>query len=395
MNKLITQRKFESKKIFITAVISVIVFIAVILVVIATSSKDDLSKYVTISEVGYNGAGTLNIEIDTKQYLKDCHSDNKLGDVEHLEIAANVENNGNLSNGTASVITFTAVDSSVQFNSMEYTVNNLQDTAPVDVFEDLQLEFIGANGAGTATLNTEKCKEYIQAGVSFSIQPDSKLSNRDVVTVIAKEKNNTLLSSGYTLKTSQKEYTVQNLPVYPTSLDNINCNDCTTYFEKEISDLVKKNSISYPWELDNELSSNWYLLGNFDYEYVITPVANYFSYQSDNLQKNEYCSVYEVNMTATCTKAFTGVDTLKDKINKNNLSKNSKINGTLYFSITANSVYLDPQEKNLVLPLTDSNYNSDYYGRSYTAIEYNGSLYQMKKAITKNSKFDTVICTGN
>lgn len=105
-----------------------------------------------------------------------------------MEIAANVENNGNLSNGTASVITFTAVDSSVQFNSMEYTVNNLQDTAPVDVFEDLQLEFIGANGAGTATLNTEKCKEYIQAGVSFSIQPDSKLSNRDVVTVIAKEK---------------------------------------------------------------------------------------------------------------------------------------------------------------------------------------------------------------
>lgn len=100
-------------------------------------------------------------------------------------------------------------------------------------------------------------------------------------------------------------------------------------------------------------------------------------------------------MTATCTKAFTGVDTLKDKINKNNLSKNSKINGTLYFSITANSVYLDPQEKNLVLPLTDSNYNSDYYGRSYTAIEYNGSLYQMKKAITQNSKFDTVICTGN
>lgn len=202
-----------------------------------------------------------------------------------MEIAANVENNGNLSNGTASVITFTAVDSSVQFNSMEYTVNNLQDTAPVDVFEDLQLEFIGANGAGTATLNTEKCKEYIQAGVSFSIQPDSKLSNRDVVTVIAKEKNNTLLSSGYTLKTSQKEYTVQNLPVYPTSLDNINCNDCTTYFEKKISDLVKKNSISYPWELDTELSSDWYLLGSFDYEYVITPVVNYFSYQSDNYRR--------------------------------------------------------------------------------------------------------------
>ncbi len=392
MNNFIAHRRFESKKLIITTIVAIIAITAIIVIVIAISPREDISHYVTVSETGYNGAGSLNIQINSKKYLEDCHANNKLNDVDYLEITASIANNGTLINNNSTTITFSSADKHIRFDSMEYTVNNLLETTSVDVFENLQLEFFGANGAGTVTLNTDNCKEYIQAGISYSVHPDSELSNGDVVTVIAKEKGNTLLSSGYTIQNIQKEYTVNGLLVYPTSLENVDCGDSNTYLGDEITELVKQNGIAYPWELDTKLTSDWYLLGSFDYEYVITPVATYFSYNSDNLQKNEYCVVYKADMTATCKKTYSNIDTLKEKIKSNNLSDDTKIVGTLYFSITANSVYLDQQGKKLVLPLTDSNYNSDYYGRSYTAIEYNSSLYQIKKAITQNSDFDTVVC---
>lgn len=170
-------------------------------------------------------------------------------------------------------------------------------TTAIDVFENLQIKFVDANGSGTATINTKKCENTVQTSVNYSIYPDDELSNCDIITVVAKEKNSNLLSSGgYIIKSNKKEYTVKNLPIYPTSLTNINYNDCNTYFEKYITELVQQNSMSYFWKLDKKLTPDWYLLGNFNYKYIITPMESYFLYKSDSLQKNEYSSIYKVEM---------------------------------------------------------------------------------------------------
>lgn len=349
----------------------------------------DISQYVTVTESGYDGTGSVAVAVDTEAFLKKCHSDGTLVDVKDLSVTVSVAGNGSLKNGSDAVVELSA--DGVSFDSVHHTMSKLKKPQTIDIFEKLNVYFVGANNTGKAVLDTDKCDEAVQLGVEFSVISNENLSNGGTVTVSAKEKGNALKKLGYSPKITEKSYTVSGLPVYPTSLANIDCSDCRSYFERQLMTLINKTGVEYPWSFDCDLTDEWNVLGKFEYEFSLAKKSAYYCYNENSLQDNNYSIIYEVTMTAKCTDVFSKPKVLKELVKKNNMYKGKVITGTLYFVISANGVYLDSQGKNLVLPVTDENYNSAYYGRAYTAIDYDTSLYKLQQSIKKDNNYDTVI----
>lgn len=369
---------------------ALIIFTGIIVAAfILFSHRYDISRYVTVAELGYDGSGSVAVTVDTEAFLKKCHSDGTLVDVEDLSVTVSVAGNGSLKNGSDAVVELSA--DGVSFDSVHHTMSKLKKPQIIDIFEKLNVYFVGANNTGKAVLDTDKCDEAVQLGVEFSVIGNENLSNGGTVTVSAKEKGNALKKLGYSPKTTEKSYTVSGLPVYPTSLANIDCSDCRSYFEKQLMTLINKTGVEYPWSFDCDLTSEWNVLGKFKYEFSLAKKSAYYCYNENSLQDNNYSIIYEVTLTAKCTDVFSKPKELKELVEKNNMYKGKVITGTLYFVVSANGVYLDSQGKNLVLPVTDENYNSAYYGRAYTAIDYNTSLYKLQQSIKTDNNYDTVI----
>lgn len=369
---------------------ALIIFTGIIVAAfILFSHRYDISRYVTVAELGYDGSGSVAVTVDTEAFLKKCHSDGTLVDVEDLSVTVSVAGNGSLKNGSDAVVELSA--DGVSFDSVHHTMSKLKKPQIIDIFEKLNVYFVGANNTGKAVLDTDKCDEAVQLGVEFSVIGNENLSNGGTVTVSAKEKGNALKKLGYSPKTTEKSYTVSGLPVYPTSLANIDCSDCRSYFEQQLMRLINKTGVEYPWSFDCDLTAEWNVLGKFKYEFSLAKKSAYYCYNENSLQDNNYSIIYEVTMTAKCTDVFSKPKELKELVKKNNMYKGKVITGTLYFVVSANGVYIDSQGKNLVLPVTDENYNSAYYGRAYTAIDYNTSLYKLQQSIKTDNNYDTVI----
>lgn len=381
--------RLSSKKIACLSTALIIFTGIIVAAFILFSHKYDISRYVTVAELGYDGSGSVAVTVDTEAFLKKCHSDGTLVDVEDLSVTVSVAGNGSLKNGSDAVVELSA--DGVSFDSVHHTMSKLKKPQIIDIFEKLNVYFVGANNTGKAVLDTDKCDEAVQLGVEFSVIGNENLSNGGTVTVSAKEKGNALKKLGYSPKTTEKSYTVSGLPVYPTSLANIDCSDCRSYFEKQLMTLINKTGVEYPWSFDCDLTPEWNILGRFEYEFSLAKKSAYYCYNENSLQDNNYSIIYEVTMTAKCTDVFSKPKDLKELVKKNNMYKGKVITGTLYFVVSANGVYLDSQGKNLVLPVTDENYNSAYYGRAYTAIDYNTSLYKLQQSIKTDNNYDTVI----
>lgn len=381
--------RLSFKKIACLSTVLIIITGIIVAAFILFSHRYDISRYVTVAELGYDGSGSVAVTVDTEAFLKKCHSDGTLVDVEDLSVTASVAGNGSLKNGSDAVVELSA--DGVSFDSVHHTMSKLKKPQIIDIFEKLNVYFVGANNTGKAVLDTDKCDEAVQLGVEFSVIGNENLSNGGTVTVSAKEKGNALKKLGYSPKTTEKSYTVSGLPVYPTSLANIDCSDCRSYFEQQLMRLINKTGVEYPWSFDCDLTAEWNVLGKFEYEFSLAKKSAYYCYNENSLQDNNYSIIYEVTMTAKCTDVFSKPKVLKELVKKNNMYKGKVITGTLYFVISANGVYLDSQEKKLVLPVTDENYNSAYYGRAYTAIDYDTSLYKLRQSIKKDNNYDTVI----
>lgn len=381
--------RLSPKKIGCCTALIIFTGIIVVAAFILFSHKYDISRYVTVAELGYDGSGSVAVTVDTEAFLKKCHSDGTLVYVEDLSVTVSVAGNGSLKNGSDVVVELSA--DGVSFDSVHHTMSKLKKPQIIDIFEQLNVYFVGANNTGKAVLDTDKCDEAVQLGVEFSVIGNENLSNGGTVTVSAKEKGNALKKLGYSPKTTEKSYTVSGLPVYPTSLANIDCSDCRSYFEQQLMSLINKTGVEYPWSFDCDLTSEWNVLGKFKYEFSLAKKSAYYRYNEKNVQDNNYSIIYEVTMTAKCTDVFSKPKAVKELVKKNDMYKGKVITGTLYFVVSANGVYLDSQEKNLVLPENDKNYNSEYYGRAYTAIEYDASLYKLRQSIKTDNNYDTVI----
>lgn len=400
MNKLLSQitdslsvtRKFSKKKLIIFGIsISVTVLLIVLLLIVFTP-RYDVSKYVTLTSSGYNGAGEVNVKLNTSQFLIDFQKENPNKKLSNdIIIDYRVDNNGKLYNSDVTKIHFTCSEN-IQLKNMEYTISELCEPKAITPFDNVKVEFYGANGNGLCKVIKDSCIESIQKNVSFSVVSNNgKLSNGDTVTIKATY-DNKLISEGYILSEETKQFTVKDLFIYPTSMTDIDCSDSNEYMSNAILDYIQVEQVYLNWDYGEELPDNWYLLGHFDLEYFVTPVNYYYAFNEANPQENTYYGVYKAQIIATCDDVYkANTEDKQSALKDMNLKEDNQYTGTLYFTYACNRVYALDNSQLLVLPPTANSYDSELYGKSYFVNNKFSTLEQAKNSITQNKEFDTVI----
>lgn len=386
----IVKFRFSRRNVIIISVIAGIIAITIaISVILSLNIGYDVSNYLDITTNGYNGAGTLQVKFDSEQFLSDLHSNGQSENVtiSDLQPVFTVANNGNLSNGSNAVISFSS--KAVPLKTANYCVTDLQEPASVNPFDGLTIVFSGADGTGTAVVNTDNCLTAVQQHVIFSVSPNNNLSNRDTVSVTASA-DNFLLQSGYILSNQQQNYDVQGLIVYPDDLTGIDCSSSNKLLKEAILNQVNNGGIYLNWSYSDFKTDDWYLFGVFDFNYSIVPLSTYYSYAPDQKQNNCYYSLFRVELNANCKK----VSTLKENassVKDNNLTNGCEVNGIMYFVSYCNSVCLTKDGKSLVFPYLDKEYQSDNLS-TFISLKNFSSENAARAFITENKTLSVTEC---
>jgi hypothetical protein len=217
--------------------VAVVVVLILIMVLISThKTKVNMSKYVTITYSGYNTVGKATADIDYDKLYNDYGS--KIDSEDELEYytgqllfyavaSGSLDKTNGLSNGDK--VTFTwdtdgdmaevieEFESKYKFNlvykDVTGTVEGLEDADIYDPFESVTLNFSGYNGYGNASLDQGSAKVK---NLSYSVSPNSNLSNGDTVTITVKAPGSQSLEDycmtyGYVPGQNEKTVTVSGL----------------------------------------------------------------------------------------------------------------------------------------------------------------------------------------
>lgn len=194
----------EKKKMKLTTklVIGGIAVVAVLVVVIALLSMKptiNLNRYLKIEFEGYDTVGTASASLDYDQIMEDYAGKLKAdGDLESLGFglalyavaSGELDQKAGLSNGDTVTFEWT-VENQKEFEekygcklcykSIKETVSGLESAKIYDPFADLEVTFSGISSVGTAAVSW---KNPTVKGLSYSLSPESGLSNGDEVKLV-------------------------------------------------------------------------------------------------------------------------------------------------------------------------------------------------------------------
>lgn len=388
-------QKLSKKKLIIFGIAGTVAVSLIIILFVVLTPRYDVSKYVTFTCSGYNGAGEVTVKFNTAQFVLDFNKENPNKKISNdITVNYNIDSNGEFYNSDIAKVRFNCSEN-IRLKNMKYTVSELDEPKAINPFDGVEVMFYGANGQGSCDVITENCLESIQRNVEFTVTPDNgKLSNGDTITITATN-GMKLISEGYVLSETNKQYTVKDLFIYPTSMTGIDCNDSNDYMSNAILDYIQVEQVYLDWDYNQEMPVNWYLLGDFDLEYVVTPMAYYYAYTENNPQENTYYGIYKAQIIATCDDVYkANTDDKKNAVKSIDLKEGSKFTGTIYFTYACNRVYALDSSQVLVLPPTADTYDVELYGKSYFVSDKFATLEQAKNSITRNEEFDTVIAVN-
>ncbi|MCR5773029.1 MAG: zinc ribbon domain-containing protein [Butyrivibrio sp.] len=227
-----------------------IVVFAVVLYIQTRPVKIDLNQYVTVEYSGYDTVGNAVAEIDYKQLKKDYKeqlkfkgnddiSDSYKSPIHFLEdnIVGELDNDTNLTNGDTIVYNWNIdtemvsehVNVELVVDSSSYTVSGLEKVKTFDPFEGLTLNYEGTAPNGTVSIANGSVSNmyYTENDYSYSIDKKTGLNNGDVITVYITTENEDAYKKkfienyGVMPESISKEYTVEGLESWVTSLDDI------------------------------------------------------------------------------------------------------------------------------------------------------------------------------
>ena len=225
--------KIKSKPILIGGIAAVIVIIAIIIFV-NVNSKVDLNDYLKIDVSGYNGYGTVSLEIDWEKFggdnskhITDSGSEIllKADSLMRDYISVSADKNDNLKNGDT--ITYhwkikddfkLIYDGKIKAEDGTYTVSGLNEIEKFDPFEDLTISFEGTEPNGKASI-----KEGTYAD-DITIDNTQNLSNGDTIKVSLERPDDiSYYIDKYKKAPSSvsKQYKVEGLNTYVKSIDDI------------------------------------------------------------------------------------------------------------------------------------------------------------------------------
>lgn len=211
----------------------------------------DLNAYLTISANGYSGIGEAVWSFDTQAALLDTpeafglSDTTAVGDVAwtraenalNARIGGELDKSDGLKNGDA--VTFRWADSVAGLNEdfeakftysdLTLTVEDLTEVETFDAFENLVVTFTGVDPNGYAKLDDSGCKDL---NLSYSLDKEKNLTNGDVVTVsVLNDMTQYAVMYNKLPEATTKEYTVEGLPSYMTSLDELTEETAAAYRE--------------------------------------------------------------------------------------------------------------------------------------------------------------------
>ncbi len=230
-------KKPKTNKIITFGVIVLIIAVLAVVCIFAalgTALKADPFDYTTVTFEGYNTRGKPVIYFNEDEFISKFIGEEPTSFEEILiwsteydsysyGISYSYSPQENLKNGDKVTVTFTvsdSVSSEIKGGSKEFIVSGLTEVETVDLFADIAIEYDGVSGDASAYIVKYSDSDLMQS-CNFIISPEYGLSSGDKITV--KINNTDELAEKYQVvpEIDSKEYTVEDLPEYVTSADQI------------------------------------------------------------------------------------------------------------------------------------------------------------------------------
>ncbi len=226
-------------RIVIIAVVAAAVVIVALVVGVSASRRINLNKYVEVTFEGYDGYGTANVTMDwdalSSKYDKRIKVDDSgwgwfygsFSEIVNDCTYMSVDPQYDLSNGdevtiswdvdTASIDQLIRKSVKISADPKTYTVSGLEEVEEFDAFETVQIEFLGTSPNATAEIVSAPDDLVITLSDTYD------LAVGDVVTATISEDSAMAYAQEYGRIPAElsKDYTVEDVAYYVTSLDQI------------------------------------------------------------------------------------------------------------------------------------------------------------------------------
>lgn len=207
----------------------------------------DLNKYINIEASGYDSMGTATYSFDYEAFKNDYSGKIKTTDkakslgmmagVTPAELLLDVcvsqklDQNKNLSNGDTVTLQWNCDEElareqfnvKLNYSDIKYKVSGLTEVAKFNPFDYVDISFSGISPFGSVTINPYYDQLEMQY-IKFATDKNGTLKNGDTITVTAKISGSVdtfVEKFGAVLGQTSKEYTVDSLPSFVTSIKEI------------------------------------------------------------------------------------------------------------------------------------------------------------------------------
>ena len=279
------------KKVGIFAAIVIIAIIAVNVYLNVRKVTIDISKYITIECEGYDTKGNASYIFDYEKFCDDYDDKIKIykgkkergSSVEETFIrecfmGGTFDVSTNLSNGDKIVFTMNLDTKKalekyhIKFKTDTVTaeVKGLENVDVLDPFADLSVSFTGISPYGSVTIQNNSSNSIIR-NLNYEVSQSYDLKNGDIITITVNYDEYSMINNyGVTLSESSKEYAVEGLSEYVTSLADIP-EDTMTKMQQQANDVFTAN-VAQNWA--ENLSADAF---NFMGCYMLTPKTGEYS----------------------------------------------------------------------------------------------------------------------
>lgn len=235
----------------------------------------NLEDYLSVTYSGPNGYAVANVEFDYLSFGDAIVENSKKAGMSLMEIGiaadnVTIENNAavNLSNNDTFTVTFNwdaakAKELGLKYIGKEktYTVQGLTDVIEIDPFKDVIIEYSGTAPTGKANIKNKSSDSFLST-LRYSASKTSELDNDEkiMVKIDTSDVEEKALENNIVLTLTEKEYVVEGLPYYVSTLSDIP-DDMMEKMKKQTEDVIDAGTAE--WDSNNEILGKKEFLGNY------------------------------------------------------------------------------------------------------------------------------------
>lgn len=217
-------------------------------------TKVDLNEYVNVEFSGRDGNGSAKIVTDTNAFetfisenLKESNGLSTLTALYDLGSCINysLSKDSDLSNGETVTVSVSwnkdiAKKYGFEFNgnNQDFTVSNLKECEELDLFKDIEINYVGVSPNVNATIINNSSDAFVKSYVNYNLDMAYGLEIGDKITLTANFSESTAEDYGYYVTDKTKEYIVEDTDYYLTEYSEIDSSTLDK-LKRQSSDLIE------------------------------------------------------------------------------------------------------------------------------------------------------------